>query len=92
MLGERTSPLPSGIIAPLAPRELLVKLLGNTYAGRLPNDRRAHEFDVLARLVNRVHGRRVTPHPSPAHIPELRNAIIEDFERLDCGAEKTAYV
>ena len=49
---------------PLSPRELLVKLLGNTYAGRFPNDRRAHEFDVLARLVNRVHGRQVTPHPS----------------------------
>ncbi|MGC2323405.1 MAG: hypothetical protein WA463_12305 [Terriglobales bacterium] len=92
VLGERTSPLPAGIIAPLAPRELLVKLLGNTYAGRLPNDHRAHEFDVLARLVNRVHGRRVTPNPSPTHIARLCNAIIEDFERLDCRAEKTAYV
>ena len=88
VLGERTSPHPSGSIARLGPRELLVKLLGNTYAGRLPNDRRAHEFDVLARLVNRVHGRRVTPHPSPAHIPELRDAVIEDFARLDCSAGK----
>jgi hypothetical protein len=92
VLGERTSPSPSGTIVPLGPRELLVKLLGNTYAGRLPNNRRAQEFDVLARLVNRVHGRCIAPHPSSSHIPELRDAIIEDFERLDCGAGRDCYV
>lgn len=88
VLGERTSPNPSGAIGPLGPRELFIKLLGNTYAGRMPNDRRAHELDVLARLVTRVHGRQITPHPSPTHIPELRDAIIEDFAGLDCGAGK----
>lgn len=90
VLGGRTSPCPSGTIVNLSPRELLVKLLGNTYAGRLPNDRPARDFDVLARLVNRVHGRCITPHPSSCHIPELRSAIIEDFERLDCGTGSKA--
>lgn len=83
VLGERTSQNPHGTISPLAPRESLLRLLGNTYAGHLPNDRREQEFDELARLVNRVPARRVTPHPSPSHIRGLCGAIIEDFARLD---------
>jgi len=82
VLGERTSASPSGTISPLSPRELLVRLLANTYAGRLPSDHKAEEFDKLACLVNRISGRSVAPHPSPRHIGGLCNAIIEDFERI----------
>jgi hypothetical protein len=88
VLGERTSPEPGGTISPLAPREFLITLIGNTYASRLPNPRRAQEFDELARLVERVPGRRVTPHPSPSHIRELCGTILEDLERLDLTAGK----
>jgi hypothetical protein len=83
VLGERTSQSPRGTISPLAPREFLITLLGNTYAVRLPNDRRAWELDELSRVVSRVAGRCVAPHPSPSHIQELCSAIVEDFEQLD---------
>ncbi len=83
VLGERTSQNPCGTISQLAPREFLITLVGNTYANRLPNHMRAQEFDELARLVNRVPGRCVAPHPSPSHIRGLCGAIIEDLERLD---------
>lgn len=88
VLGERASQTPGGTISRLAPREFLITLIGNTYANRLPNHRRAQEFDELARLVDRVPGRRVAPHPSPSHIRGLCGAIIEDLERLDPTAGK----
>ncbi|MGO9442898.1 MAG: hypothetical protein ACLPXM_20370 [Terriglobales bacterium] len=83
VLGERISPSPCGTISRLAPREFLIKLVGNTYANRLPNHTRAQEFDALARLVNRVPGRSVTPHPSPRNVRGLCSSILEDLERLD---------
>ena len=88
VLGDRKSSSPSGAITPLGSRDLLIKLLGNTYASRFPNDRQAHQFDVLARLVSRVHGRQVIPHPSSSHISALRDAIIEDFDRLERAGER----
>jgi len=83
VLGERISPSPCGTIARLAPREFLFNLIGNTFANRLPNHTRAQEFDALARLVSRVPGRSVTPHPSPRNVRGLCSSIIEDLERLD---------
>ena len=83
VLGERISPRPCGTISRLAPREFLINLVGNTYANRLPNHMRAQEFDALARLVNRVPGRSVTPHPSPRNVRGLCSSIIEDLERID---------
>ncbi|MFI5108153.1 MAG: hypothetical protein ACHP78_04830 [Terriglobales bacterium] len=83
VLGERISPRPSGTISRLAPREFLINLVGNSYANRLPNHTRAQEFDALARLVNRVPGRSVTPHPSPRNVRGLCSSIIEDLERID---------
>jgi len=85
VLGERISPDPRGTISPLAPRESLLRLLGNTFGSHLPNARQAQEFDALARLVSRVPTRRVTPHPSPSHIRGLCSTILEDFARLDRG-------
>lgn len=83
VLGERLSPSPCGTISRLAPREFLISLIGNAYANRLPNHTRAQEFDALARLVNRVPGRSVTPHPSPRNVRGLCSSIIEDLERID---------
>jgi len=83
VLGERTSASPGGTISRLAPRELLINLIGNTYANRLPNDMRAREFDTLARLVSRVPGRHVAPHSSPHNVRELCSSIIEDLDPVD---------
>jgi len=83
VLGDRISPSPGGTIARLAPREFLISLVGNRYANRLPNQMRAQEFDTLARLVNRVPGRSVTPHPLPGNVRGLCDSILEDLEHLD---------
>ena len=88
VLSARTSSVPSGTLIPLAPRELLIKLLGNTYASRFPNDRQAHQLDVLARMASCVPARDVTPHSSCSHISALRDAIIEDFGRLERAGER----
>lgn len=82
VLAERTAEAPSGTISPLTPREFLVRLLGNTYAVRLPSDGRQQELDELVHLVNRIPGRCVNPHPSPSHIQELCGTILGDIERL----------
>jgi hypothetical protein len=82
VLGERTSQNPSGTIVPLAPRDALIHLVANTYASRLPNERREREFDELARLVSRVPVRQVTAHPSASNLQRLRSAIVEDFAGL----------
>jgi len=83
MLGERVSANPGGEISSLAARDFLISLVGNTYASCLPSPTRARRFDVLARLVNRVSGRRVTPHPSPQNVRGLCTSIIEDVRSIN---------
>jgi len=81
VLSERLSANPGGEISPLAPREFLMDVVQNTYANHLPSHTRTREFDALARLVNHVPGRRVTPHPSPHNVRGLCASIIEDLGR-----------
>ena len=82
ILGERLSANPGGEISPLPPREFLMDLVQNTYANHLPSHAQAREFDALARLVNRVPGRRVTPHPSCHNLRGLCSSMIEDLESI----------
>jgi len=85
VLGERTSAEPCGTITQLPPRELLISLVGNTYASALPRRTREREFDALARLVDSVPGRKVNAHPSPGEIRRLCDSIIEDLDRTTRG-------
>lgn len=59
----------------------LISLIANTYATKLMDkEMRAREFELLGRVLAHVPLRRVTPHTSPARIPELCESILEDFE------------
>jgi hypothetical protein len=54
-------------------------LLTNTYAGYvLSPEMRAHEFDVLTRLMSSVPVRTVIPHADPARLPDLCHLIAQD--------------
>jgi hypothetical protein len=54
-------------------------LLTNTYAGYvLSPEMRAHEFDVLTRLMSSVPVRTVIPHADPARLPALCDLIAQD--------------
>jgi hypothetical protein len=67
-------------VEPLSGREALLTLVANTYANHLLDKQmRAHEFEVLGRLVQHVPVRRVTPHADPAQIWELGQCIVDDF-------------
>jgi hypothetical protein len=58
----------------------LLSLIANTYATKLMDKQmRAREFELLTRVLNNVPLRRVTPHADPARIPELCDAILNDF-------------
>ncbi len=43
---------------------------------------RAHEFELLGRVVANVPLRRVTSHTDPAHLSTLCDLILDDFGRL----------
>jgi hypothetical protein len=59
--------------------EPFMALLPNTYCNYLLDRRaRAHEFDVLSRLVNSTIVRRVVPHADASRLPELCSMIEED--------------
>lgn len=60
--------------------EGLLSLIANTYATKLMDKQmRAREFELLARVMNNVPMRRITPHADPARIPELCDTILSDF-------------
>jgi hypothetical protein len=62
----------------------LMSLIANTYATKLMDkEMRAREFELLARVLNNVPLRRVTPHTDPARIPELCESILNDFEMIE---------
>jgi len=66
--------------------EALVSLVANTYANDfLDNARRAQEFEVLGRLVNRVPVRRLRAPEDRAALPRICAAILADFAALRDG-------
>ena len=83
LLGERCAdgnPRVEGV----RPQSALLSLVAETYANKiLDRGMRAREFEVLGRLVTSVPVRRVQPHPDPARLAQLCQAIQEDFDSLD---------
>jgi len=80
LLGERTDE-PAAPYFASAPS--LLDLIANTYAGyAISPEMRAHEFDVLSRLMNTVPVRKVIPHSDPARLPELCRLIEQDATAL----------
>jgi hypothetical protein len=59
--------------------ETFLTLLANTYCNYLlDRPGRAHEFEVLSRLVNSTPVRRITPHTAASRLPELCGMIADD--------------
>ncbi len=60
-----------------------LNLLANTYAGYvLSSEMRAHEFDVLTRLMISVPVRTVIPHADPSRLPALCHLIEHDVRTV----------
>ena len=79
-LGGRHHDTKAPFVESLDRSEGLLSLIANTYATKLMDKQmRAREFELLTRVLNNVPLRRVTPHADPARIPELCDAILNDF-------------
>ena len=68
---------------PVSAARALIDLVSDSHATEyVDKPQRAEEFDVLARLLEQVPCRRVTPCEELARVPELCAAIATDFERI----------
>ena len=81
-LDERRDDPAAPVVEPLERAEGMILLVANTYSSKLMDKTmRAREFELLARVLNSVPMRRVVPHADPSRIPELCDAILNDFGR-----------
>ncbi|HJP90389.1 MAG TPA: hypothetical protein VJ875_00430 [Pyrinomonadaceae bacterium] len=81
-LGERRDDRAAPFVESVDRAEGLILLVANTYSSKLMDKTmRAREFELLGRVLNTVPVRRVTPHADPSRIPELCDAILNDFGR-----------
>jgi hypothetical protein len=79
LLGERTPVGAAPRLDPLAPRDAVVRLLGNVYGSALFHDElRAREFDVLSRLARTVPVTAARPCADPAQLRHFCEAIVAD--------------
>lgn len=70
-------------IEPMSAANALIALLADSHAADfIDRPQRATEFDALARLLDRVPVRRVTPCEDLERVPQLCVAIARDFDRM----------
>ncbi|MGH7775215.1 MAG: hypothetical protein ACREQA_23560 [Candidatus Binatia bacterium] len=80
ILGERSSDPTAPFIETVPAQASLITLVGNTYVNYVLDRRmRAHEFEVLGRLVKYVRLRRVVPHADSAYLSKLCDLILDDL-------------
>jgi hypothetical protein len=80
LLDERRDDPNAPFVEPVGRAEGLMSLVANTYATKLMDKQmRAREFELLTRVLRSLPLRRVTPHTDPARIPQLCEAILNDF-------------
>jgi hypothetical protein len=83
VLGDRSESDTAPRVEPLSQERAFVTLLGHSYANNwLDSAMRAAEFRHLDRLVRRLPIRLATPHAEIARLPQLRDAIVADFNSL----------
>ena len=76
LLGERSSEAAAPLVETLSARESLLELVANSYATNLlDKDMRAHEFELLGRLIATVPVWRLRPHEDPSQMDRLCDAI-----------------
>jgi hypothetical protein len=93
LLGDRLSDATAPLITAVSPRESLMALIGNTYGSYLTDARmRARDFDVLSRLAATVPVRQINPHRDPSYLPQLCDAIVDDFRTTHAVAVNCAHV
>lgn len=82
-LAERRDDESAPFVDDLTPAEGLMSLIANTYATYLMDkEMRAHEFELLQRVLGSVSLKRVTPHSDPARIDGLCQAILQSFATI----------
>jgi hypothetical protein len=82
-LAERSSEVGEPRIEDVHPTRALIELVSDSHATEyVEREQRAQEFETLARLVERVPCRRVTPGEDLGRIPALCLAIARDYERI----------
>ncbi len=80
ILGERSTDPSAPSIETVPAQASLITLVGNTYVNYVLDRRmRAHEFEVLGRLVKHVRLRRVVPHADSAYLSKLCDLILDDL-------------
>ena len=80
-LNPRRDDLTCPRIEPMSAQEQLITLVTNTYTNYLlDKQQRAHEFEVLSRLVKYVPIRQITPHNDVSPLPQLLDLVLADFE------------
>jgi hypothetical protein len=82
ILGDRrTEPAPC--VEAVRPQSAFVSLVAESYANKiLDREMRAREFDIFGRLASTVPVRRIFPHRDASRLPDLCQAIEDDFAAL----------
>jgi len=82
ILGDRIPEVQPAIRA-LQPNDAFIALVANSYTYYLLDaSMRAREFEVLGRVVRTVPVRAVSPPSDIAHMPDLCDALLDDFANL----------
>lgn len=80
-LNARSDELTCPRIEPMSAQEQLISLVTNTYTNYLlDKQQRAHEFEILSRLVKHIPICQITPHNDVSRLPQLLDMILADFE------------
>jgi hypothetical protein len=83
LLGERLADPAMPAVEAVPPAAGLMSLVANTYTNYLLDPAaRAQEFQALARLIGRIPLRRVTPHADATFLPQLCDAILDDYRKM----------
>lgn len=83
LFAPRTDTAGAPRLEELGAREALLELVRNTYMNSLlDREQRAHEFDVLSRLVGQVPMKRIVPHSDPRRLGRLCDLLLADAAKL----------
>lgn len=91
ILGERQAELAAPKIEPVPPAMAVMKLMAQRSAShlQLDMDKQAREFDALSRVAMTVPVRKVTRRDSLEALPQLCDAILEDFANITTSEKCT---
>jgi hypothetical protein len=87
ILNERRSHPTAPYVEAVDAIDGMMTLIANTYTSYLIDKKmRAHEFEVLRRVMANVHLRRAVPHADPAYLSKLCVAILDDHQAMTSSA------